>query len=85
MSNYKQNKDELVNKFTAGLLTVGEYRRLEDELTKRMEDELVCNLISIMRIVIMMTTNTDVFNMYHCCLCIQFICYYDSDIHCNEK
>ena len=42
MRNYKQSKDELLNKFTTGLITVEEYRRLEDELTKRMEDELVC-------------------------------------------
>ena len=43
MSNYKKNKDELLNKLTTGLISVDVYMIKEDELTKKMEEDLVCN------------------------------------------
>ena len=42
MSNYKQMKDELVIRFTTREITADEYRRLDDDLSNRMEDDLVC-------------------------------------------
>jgi hypothetical protein len=40
-SDYQINKDELVIRFTNGDLSGEEYRRLEEELSKKMEDDLV--------------------------------------------
>ena len=45
MSNYRVNKDELLNKLTQRIITVEEYRILDDELTNRMEEELVRHVI----------------------------------------
>ena len=47
MSNYKQMKDELVIKFTTREISAEEYRRLDDELSNRMEDDLVCTVCFI--------------------------------------
>ena len=40
-------KDELVIKFTTREISAEEYRRLDDELSNRMEDDLVCTVCFI--------------------------------------
>ena len=47
MSNYKQMKDELVIRFTTREITADEYRRLDDELSNRMEDDLVSSVCCV--------------------------------------
>ena len=63
MSNYKITKDELLNKLSQGLITIDEYRILDEDLTNKMENELVCNVIFNFRYVRKKTTNMDKFNM----------------------
>ena len=63
MSNYKITKDELLNKLSQGLITIDEYRILDEDLTNKMENELVCNVICNFNYVRKKTTNMDKFNM----------------------
>ena len=84
MSNYKKNKDELLNKLTNGVISIEVYRIKEDELTKKMEEDLVRNTNSYIYSQVI-TTDTDVFYIYHSCLVLLFLYNNESDIRYNVK
>ena len=84
MSSYKKNKEELLNKLTNGVISIEVYRIKEDELTKQMEEDLVRNTNSYIYSQVI-TTDTDVFYIYHSCLVLLFLYNNESDIRYNVK